>query len=114
MLVISARRGQHRALMQIDLTARELAMLDFEREWWRFEGRKEDQIRARFGLSPSSYYRALQALIELDAASATTRSPCNGCAASASSADACASKAAGPIPGPGKQQPVRRRGRMTG
>ncbi len=55
--------------MQIDLTARELAMLDFEREWWRFEGRKEDQIRVRFDLSPSSYYRALQALIELDAAS---------------------------------------------
>ncbi len=55
--------------MQIELTARELAMLDFEREWWRFEGRKEDQIRVRFDLAPSSYYRALQALIELDAAS---------------------------------------------
>ena len=57
MLVLRARGGQHRALMHIDLTARELAMLDFEREWWRFEGRKEDQIRARFDLSPSSYYR---------------------------------------------------------
>ena len=45
--------------MHIDLTVRELAMLDFEREWWRFDGRKEDQIRARFDLSP---------LIEMDAA----------------------------------------------
>ena len=69
MLVIRARRGQHRALMLIELTERERAMLDFEREWWRFEGRKEQQIRVRFGLAPSSYYRALQALIELDAAS---------------------------------------------
>ena len=54
--------------MHIDLTVRELAMLDFEREWWRFDARKEDQIRARFDLSPSSYYRVLQALIEMDAA----------------------------------------------
>jgi DNA-binding MarR family transcriptional regulator len=70
MLVIGVRARQHRALMQIDLTPRELAMLDFEREWWRCEGRKEDQIRERFGLSPSSYYRALQGLIEMDAACA--------------------------------------------
>jgi hypothetical protein len=69
MLVIGVPRGQHRALMQIELTERERAMLDFEREWWRFDGRKDDQIRARFDLSPSSYYRALQALIEMDAAS---------------------------------------------
>ena len=54
MLVLRARGGQHRALMHIDLTVRELAMLDFEREWWRFDARKEDQIRARFDLSPSS------------------------------------------------------------
>ena len=52
-----------------ELDARERAMLDFEREWWRFEGRKEDQIRVRFDQSPSSYYRALQTLIDLDAAS---------------------------------------------
>jgi hypothetical protein len=54
--------------MHVELTARERAMLDFERSWWQFEGRKEDQIRVRFDLSPSSYYRALQALLELDAA----------------------------------------------
>jgi hypothetical protein len=56
--------------MEVELTAREQAMLDFEREWWRCEGTKEQQIRVRFGLSPSSYYRALQALIELDVADA--------------------------------------------
>jgi Protein of unknown function (DUF3263) len=68
MLVIRARCDQHRALMEVELTERERAMLDFEREWWRCEGTKEHQIRVRFTLSPSSYYRALQALIELDAA----------------------------------------------
>jgi hypothetical protein len=68
MLVFGARSGQHRALMHIDLTARERAMLDFEREWWRSEGRKEDRIRARFAVSASSYYRTLQGIIELDAA----------------------------------------------
>jgi hypothetical protein len=48
------------------LTARERAMLDFEREWWTVEGRKDDQIRARFRRAPSSYYRALQTLIDRD------------------------------------------------
>jgi hypothetical protein len=43
-------------------------MLDFEREWWLLDGRKDDEIRARFRQSPSSYYRALQALIDRDVA----------------------------------------------
>jgi len=68
MLVIRARRGQHHALMQIELTAREMEMLDFERGWWTFRRRKEDLIRERFAQSASSYYRSLQALIEMDAA----------------------------------------------
>ena len=50
------------------LSGRERAMLDFEREWWQVDGRKDDQIRARFRQSPSSYYRALQALIDRDVA----------------------------------------------
>jgi hypothetical protein len=50
------------------LTARERATLDFEREFWSVGGRKDDQIRARFRQSPSSYYRALQILIDRDAA----------------------------------------------
>jgi len=54
--------------MHIELTAREMEMLDFERGWWTFEGRKEDLIRARFATSASSYYRSLQTLIEMDAA----------------------------------------------
>lgn len=46
------------------LTDREQEMLDFEREWWKAGRRKDDGIRARFECAPSSYYRALQAVID--------------------------------------------------
>ena len=46
------------------LTYRERAMLDFEREWWQLPGRKNVEIRARFAMSASSYYRALNVLVE--------------------------------------------------
>jgi hypothetical protein len=59
--------GTHRELLD-ELDTRERAMIDFEREWWQLDGRKEDNIRERFGSSASSYYRALQGLLELDAA----------------------------------------------
>ncbi|MGQ0823480.1 MAG: DUF3263 domain-containing protein [Actinomycetota bacterium] len=52
----------------MELSEHERAMLDFEREWWRLGGRKDDQIRARFEVSSSSYYRALQTLLETDSA----------------------------------------------
>lgn len=48
------------------LTERERAIVDFEREWWLHGGRKDDVIRARFTCAPSSYYRALLAVIERD------------------------------------------------
>jgi len=48
----------------MDLTPRERAMLDFERECWMLPGPKELEIRARFEVSPSSYYRALGLLID--------------------------------------------------
>jgi len=46
----------------------ERALLDFEREAWTLPGRKEDRIRERFAISPSSYYRALQAVVDRAAA----------------------------------------------
>jgi hypothetical protein len=48
----------------MELTARERAVLDFEREWWKLPGRKNVEIRARFAMSSSSYYRMLHALLE--------------------------------------------------
>jgi hypothetical protein len=62
MLVIRVPRGQDRASME--LTARERAILDFEREWWMLPGPKEAEIRARFEMAPSSYYRTVNVLME--------------------------------------------------
>ena len=46
------------------LSTRELAMLAFERQWWRAAGAKETAIRDRFGLSPTRYYQVLNALVD--------------------------------------------------
>jgi hypothetical protein len=48
----------------VELTNRERAMLDFEREWWQLPGRKNVEIRARFAMATSSYYRTLNVLVE--------------------------------------------------
>ena len=50
------------------LTSRELAMLVFERQWWRAAGAKETAIRDRFALSPTRYYQLLNALVDRPAA----------------------------------------------
>ncbi len=46
------------------LSSRELAMLVFERQWWRAAGAKETAIRDRFALSPTRYYQVLNALVD--------------------------------------------------
>jgi hypothetical protein len=46
------------------LTERELRILDFERQWWRQAGSKEQAIRDRFDLSATRYYQLLNALID--------------------------------------------------
>lgn len=50
------------------LTARERAILDFERSWWRLPGPKEAAIRAHLSISATRYYRLLSGLIEEPAA----------------------------------------------
>ena len=37
------------------MTADEMEMLDFEREWWRHAGTKEVEVLKRWGLSPAQY-----------------------------------------------------------
>ncbi len=46
------------------LTRREHEMLVFERQWWRHAGAKDTAIRERFGLAPTRYYQALNALVD--------------------------------------------------
>lgn len=46
------------------LAARDLAILAFERRWWRFAGAKEEAIRRELGLSPTAYYQLLSRLLD--------------------------------------------------
>ncbi|MDM4721090.1 DUF3263 domain-containing protein [Micromonospora sp. WMMA1363] len=50
------------------LTERERGILDFEQQWWRHAGAKEQAIRDRFGLSATRYYQLLNALLDKPAA----------------------------------------------
>jgi hypothetical protein len=51
-----------------DLTDGERELLDFEKQWWRRPGAKEQAIRDRFDLSPTRYYQVLNALLDRPAA----------------------------------------------
>jgi hypothetical protein len=51
-----------------ELTAREAEILDFERQWWRLAGAKEQAVADRFGLSSTRYYQLLNGLIDRPAA----------------------------------------------
>ncbi len=50
------------------LAERDLRILDFERQWWKHAGAKEQAIRDQFGLSATRYYQVLNALLEQPAA----------------------------------------------
>ncbi|WP_062462026.1 DUF3263 domain-containing protein [Demequina soli] len=50
------------------LDERSVAILAFERRWWRFAGPKEDAIREDFGLTATQYYQVLNSLIDSPAA----------------------------------------------
>jgi hypothetical protein len=51
-----------------ELTAREAEILEFERQWWRLAGAKEQAVADRFGLSSTRYYQLLNGLIDRPAA----------------------------------------------
>ena len=46
----------------LDEQARKI--LDFERQWWRQAGAKEQAIRDTFGVSTTRYYQLLNALLD--------------------------------------------------
>ena len=47
-----------------ELTVDELALLDFEDQWWRQPAAKENEIRGHFGLAPTRYYQRLNTLVD--------------------------------------------------
>ncbi|HET7067973.1 MAG TPA: DUF3263 domain-containing protein [Nocardioides sp.] len=46
------------------LGERDRAILDFERQWWKYAGAKETAIRESFDMSATRYYQVLNALID--------------------------------------------------
>ena len=52
----------------MDLSDRDLAILDLERTWFLEPGSKEQAIRERLGLSATRYYELLGELIDAPAA----------------------------------------------
>ena len=46
------------------LRDRDRRILDFERQWWKFAGAKEQAIRELFDMSGTRYYQLLNTLID--------------------------------------------------
>jgi hypothetical protein len=53
-----------------ELTDEERELLDFEKQWWRHPGAKEQAIRDRFDMSATHYYQSLNVLLDRPAAMA--------------------------------------------
>lgn len=56
--------------MHEQLTEHEIAILDFERQWWKYPGAKEAAVRDTFDMSMTRYYQLLNAIIGKPAAAA--------------------------------------------
>ncbi|HEV7980762.1 DUF3263 domain-containing protein [Amycolatopsis sp.] len=46
------------------LSSREIEVLAFERQWWKYAGAKEKAIREQFKMSSTRYYQILNQLID--------------------------------------------------
>ncbi len=46
------------------LSERDRAILEFERQWWKYAGAKEQAVRELFDMSATRYYQVLNALID--------------------------------------------------
>jgi len=57
--------GEGPAVSESDeLSDLEVRILEFERQWWKHAGAKEQKIRELFDLSPTRYYQLLNSLID--------------------------------------------------
>jgi hypothetical protein len=60
--------AQEAAVTADALSERDLLILEFERQWWKYAGAKEQAMREKFDMSATRYYQALNALIDRPAA----------------------------------------------
>ncbi|MGR6091353.1 DUF3263 domain-containing protein [Brevibacterium sp. CSND-B09] len=54
-----------------ELNELEVAVLEFERRWWKYGGAKDHAIRERFDMSATSYFQILNSLLDNPAALAS-------------------------------------------
>ena len=47
-----------------ELSQRDVEILEFERQWWKYAGAKEQAIRDLFDMSATRYYQVLNALLD--------------------------------------------------
>ena len=59
------------AVTPAGLSEQQVALLEFEKQWWAMPGSKESEIRERFDISPTRYYQLLNALIDSEIALAS-------------------------------------------
>ena len=54
----------HQAGDAPSLSDRDREILEFERQWWKYAGAKEQAVRDKFDMSSTRYYQVLNALID--------------------------------------------------
>ena len=64
--------AQEQLSVSVNLTDLEMAILEFERNWWRYAGAKESSIKALFDMDAPKYYRLLNDLIDREDALAAS------------------------------------------
>ncbi len=47
-----------------ELSERDRGILEFERQWWKYAGAKEQAVRSLFDMSATRYYQILNGLID--------------------------------------------------
>jgi hypothetical protein len=59
---------ENETLPERPLSERDLEILAFERQWWKYAGSKEQAIKELFDMSSTRYYQVLNALLDNPAA----------------------------------------------
>ncbi|MDI3331375.1 MAG: DUF3263 domain-containing protein [Micrococcus sp.] len=57
-------RGQDTPGSPSELSERDRDILDFEDQWWKYGGAKDQAIRDRFAISATTYYQVLNGLLD--------------------------------------------------
>ncbi len=63
---MAAASEVHQVVGSQGLGERDQAILDFERQWWKYQGSKETAIREGFDMGTTRYYQRLNQLIDSD------------------------------------------------